>query len=210
MDKYQRRSLNPVRLETAKFIIQYCLMLVASVVGGGALTYFQEQESFVSSFYRIYTHFSAPFSQCRGAVEIGMMIFRYSVPNLIGALIVLIFSFSAMNHLVTQLILILEGGKFGFSACLLFRLIASETIREYIPPFLCVTYFLTSLLSLCLIFYYSLELAKHSLSVRCYTPLGRPSIPPKSIVKLLACFFKYCVLLLTVHSIYSIIIFYYK
>ncbi len=213
MDKYHarpelRRTLTPIRIETIKFFIQYLLMLIASSVAGGAFTFFLNGETYVSFFYRIYTHFSIPFSYCRNAGDVASVLLKYSAPKLIAAAMILLFSFSVLNHLATQLVLVIEGFKFGFSVCILFRLIFSPMIREYLSSFLCIIYILTCLLVLILLVRYAVDLAKYSIAVRCYTSLGRPSFSARNLTRLLICFVKYCVLLLSVYSIYSMIIFF--
>ena len=213
MDKYygrigQRGMLTPIRIETIKFLIQYLLILIASSVAGGAFTFFLGKDAYVSFFCRIYTHFSLPFSYCRSVGDVASVLMRFATPKIIAAAVIFLFSFSVLNHLATQLVLITEGFKFGFSACILFRLCISPAIREYLSVFLCAVYFIASLLLLILLVRYSVDLARRSIAVRCYSSVGRPSFSAGVLARLFLCYLKYCVLILSTYSIYCMIIFF--
>ena len=213
MDKFRAslsasKNRSPIQTETIKYLIQYLLMLVASAVGGGAFSFFLGRESYISSFYQIYTHFTLPFYNCDGAGEVASMLLKYASPKLIAAGIIFLFSFSALNHLATQAILVIEGFKFGFSATLFCRMLGLAEIREYISPYLCVLYVLASLLLLFLLLQYSVDLAKASIAIRRYTPDGRPIFSGGALARMFGLFFRYCVVALVIHSLYCMIIFF--
>ena len=213
MDKYDGvrcRALSPIRIETIKFHIQYLLVLIVSLVSGISLSFFSGKEILRLCFYRSYTHFSLPFSQCEDLAEVASVVVKYAMPRWIAATVILLFSFSVINHFATQIVLIAEGVKLGFTACMLIRLLSIPSVREYLSVFLCIVYILTSFWLLILLLFYALDLAKCSVAVRSYTSVGRLNSPKKSLRRLFYRYIRYCILLLCIDSIYCLILFFCK
>lgn len=205
---FRRWQSTPFRIEKIKIFIQYLLMTVSACVGGGAMTFFLKDQTFVSSFYRIFCHMDAPFAQCQTVPECIFLVLQYSASDFAVATSLLIFSFSVLNYLISELLLIYEGVKFGFSTVLLVRMVSSASLSKYISFFFVVLYCGISAFLLLGCFLYALKLSYASLTVKCfYTPNGRLKIPQKIGLSLLASFFKYCTWILFWNILYCIILF---
>ena len=208
MDKlWNRLSLTPDRCERIKILAQYAMMVIASVIGGSAFTYFLNPESYISIFYQMYAHFSLPFSACESLGEAIKLLFQYSFLKYICATIIFLFSFSVLNHIVSQCILILTAFKLGFTNVLLLRMMSYDVIRFYIAPLKCCIYIATSWILLIGCFIYSIRMANYSISVFQHTTSGRAMISSVPLIQLFCCFLRYCVFLIFTSVIYGFLIF---
>ena len=205
--EYIKESFASTHLEKIKIVIQYACVTVLFAIGGGAFTYLLDAEDYLSFFNRVYVHITLPFSECKEPIEALKILLRYSLPRYILAVVILLFSFSVLNHLVSQLVLIWESGKLGFSCMLLGRMVSSEAIRTYIPTKFCVLYTVTSVSLLIACFVYTIRMANHSMDSFSRANSGRAMISLEAFRRLFTCFFRYCIGLFLVYMLYGLLIF---
>ena len=205
--EYTKEGFASSHLEKVKIFIQYACVTVLFAIGGGALTYVLDAEDYLSFFNCVYVHITLPFSECKEPIEALRILLRYSLPRYILAFVIFLFSFSVLNHLASQLILICEGGRLGFSCVLLCRMASSEAIRIYIPTKFCVLYTVISAASLIACFVYAIRMATHSIDLYSRANSGRAMISLEAFRRLFTCFFRYCIGLFLIYMLYGLLIF---
>ena len=195
------------RLEQAKILIQYAGVTVLSLIGGGAFTYFLKAQDYLAAFNRVYVHFTFPFSECQHISNALKLLLRYSLFSLSLAFLVFLFSFSVWNHFASQLLLVCEGGKVGFSCVLLGRMACSETIREYVSIYAIAVYVAASFILLIACFWYVFRMANDARTAFSHTLEGRAVIESRDAWRLFGCFLRYGFGLILLYSIYGLLIF---
>ena len=182
---FQKRASSYER-EYFKIIFQYTLMLVASGIAGWILPRFFGEELWTVAQRAVSSHFSLPFSELFGPRAIFHAIFIFFKPCLICIGMVAIFSFSSLNCLISDGVLIYLGMRTGCAFSVLYTVSRGIVPNSYQTSPLCV--FLFVLFKLLLIFFfavYAIQAAKHSYRMRIYSKEGRALFPKKTILALL-------------------------
>ena len=205
---FHPQQCSPYQTEKLKIAFLYGIVVCLFGIVGIVFAYNLPQQTYVSIFYKIYSHFSFPFAQIQEIQALTSLILRYSLTDLLSAIILLLFSFSTLNHIVTEVVLAFQGFKFGFLCCLLLRLMDSKPLQSYIPSFFCFCNLLGALILMMCCLRTSYRMANLSFELKQCTDCGRPSFSTASFVSLLQCFIKYCGWILLIKILYCFIIFY--
>lgn len=197
---------NDLHKEKIKIIFQYSLMLIASVIAGGAFTYLLENEFLLQVSYRMSVHFEIPFANCAGITEVIQTILQYSLPELIGILTLCVFSFSAITDFIADLILVYEGFHSGFSALLLYQMKAASV--GYYPKTGHVgTFVLFKGIILVCFFLYAFRITLYSHDGRQWNETGRAVFSMRMLAMILIRTVAFSGLILLLNSLYGVLIF---
>ncbi len=207
MDRLYQLKHSPMAIEKVKIALQYGLMTVSALVAGATFTFLLQEAAFLSFFYSVFAHFGESFLGIQSLGEASILLLKYSASDMIGAVLLLVFSFSVLNYLASELVLIFEGFKVGFGTCMLVRLLSAKSLRAYIATHLCLAYVAVSWILLICCLVYAWRLAERSLPLRRWDPTGRSMLQVSHILPLLLCFLKYCGWILLFNLLYCLIIF---
>lgn len=208
MNHRTRRTVsNDFQIERMKILIQFLIMLLASLLAGGIFTEFLGAEALLTLSQRVSTHFVAPFAGCMGLGDAVGAVVRYSAAELICVVVTFVFSFSVLNYLTSDLILVYRGFTFGFSACLLYRMLMMEHMG-YQPGWLRFFIFVGAKGCILLGFFlYSWRAALHSYELKRLNDAGRAIWNTRVMGALILGTLAFCGLILFFNGFYCLLIF---
>ncbi len=112
-------SSKELELEKRKIVFQFTLMLVAAVIAGICFTRFLGEGTVFGLAQKIYLHFSDKLPQNAALSYFFSTLFRIALPDLICIISLFLFSFSFVNYMVSDAVLVFAGFRFGFNAALI-------------------------------------------------------------------------------------------
>ncbi len=190
--------------EQTKIIFQYGLMTIASWVAGWLLPRFLGEGLWQSAENAIATHFALPFSAMTNAKELLYAVYAFFLPTLLCISIVGIFSFSSLNCLVSDGVLVYLGMRTGCTVSLLYSFFRSSTALSYrLDSLQWFLFILFKLLVLTVFFVYAVRMAKYSYRLRIYSQEGRTLFHPQTVGALLLQFALCTLVLFLLHLLYG-------
>jgi hypothetical protein len=102
------------KLEQAKIIFQFILMVLCSLIIGAMLSSICSEEYYISSQFQISAHFEKMFLGISELPDALLEILRYSLTDIVVILLVFLVSFSIVNYVATDILLIVCGIRCGF------------------------------------------------------------------------------------------------
>ncbi len=114
-------------VEKAKIIFQFSLMLVASVIGGICFSRFVGENAINGMAARLYGHFFQALPAENLLSNFFIRLLRTVLCDILCISIIFVFSFSFINYIVTDAVLIFTGFKFGMNAAVI-KLATSDTL----------------------------------------------------------------------------------
>ncbi len=182
-----------------KLILQYALIFMSSLCIGFLLPKFLN-ESFISSIcQKIGLHFEVPFYNIEKTTDWLKVLLRYSLSDIVCLCVILIFSFSTSNLIISGAMLIYIGIKNGCEATLVY--FCYFTKLEYSPSFseICI-FFIFKTLLVAFMIKYIIYASLFSEKLRCGTD-SKNIIFLKSL-KYIGCSLLYVFIFLFLHGIY--------
>lgn len=194
------KNADPQRTERFKILFQYLLVLIGSVIAGALFTFFFTENLLTQLGSNIQTHFQTIFENCNSIPQAIRLVVRYAFPELICVLLSFLFTFSMLNYLISDLILVYEGFTSGCSVFLLFRLNTGmlwEEILFGITRFGILVCFSVALY----------RMALYSSQLKRFTETGRPMIHPRTVLRLILCTAIFGTLILLFDLLYCLLIY---
>ncbi len=199
----------PYQTEKRKVALLYWSVTMFFGIFGFVFAYHLQEEAYVSIFLKIHTHFSAPFSQVRQIQSAMALILRYSLFDLTTTLLLFLFSFSVLNHIVTEMILGIYGFHFGFLCCVLIRFMNSPPLRPYLSPHLFAFHLFCAFFLLFCYLRFANRLADLSRELNRRNDHGRSSVTPSALISTFRRLIEHCGWIFFVKILYCFLIFYF-
>ncbi len=108
-----------LELEKRKIVFQFALMLVASVVGGICFSKLLGENIILSLTERISLHFSEQLPKIGALAQLFTTLIRITLPDFICIGILFACSFSFVNYIISDAVLVFAGFRFGLNAALI-------------------------------------------------------------------------------------------
>lgn len=166
-----------IRTEKEKIIFQFTLMLIASIVCGMLFSKLLSDSALQSSADKIVRHF------CNQDIDGNMLsafkkyYILFCIPSIICVAVVFIFSFSFVNYVVTDTVLVFLGFRYGFNSAL----IAVSALSK-IGIFHSLVYWILHAVIIAVALIYSCRMAFYSLTLRSFSANGRLIVERKALL----------------------------
>lgn len=186
--------------ERRKIVFQYALMLLASWIAGWILPRFLSNTLWQQAQASVSTHFMPSLASGKALFQTA---YSFFIPTFLCIIVVALFSFSVLNCLVTDGVLIYLGMRTGCTVSILYSLFRGIPSLSYRPSLLGIFIFVLFKLLLLLIFAsYAIRMAKYAYRLRIYSKVGRTLFHPNTVGALI-CHFTICtVVLFLLHLLY--------
>ena len=170
------------KLERMKILCLFAFVLFISCAFGCAIANYISAETYGNYLFRISTHFETVFLKCSRLVDCARIVAIYSLPDVISILVVFAASLSICNYLITNIVLLYNGIKFGITFIFLthFNFNNSLYMLEKSKIFIFV---LVELITISLLLYYSYQAALSSVELRQLDSNGRSNIKTKDFLQ---------------------------
>ena len=148
------------QLEKIKIIFQYTLVLVCAFLLGCFFTEFLSETVLIKIKNDIVYHFDIPFAECEKAVDFLNNFSKLVIKELFFYCILFFSVFTVLNYLISDAVLFCVGFDFGFSVCLLLKLlIDSESLTTHAPSKIEIfVYLITKLIYVLFFLYFCINL----------------------------------------------------
>ena len=156
-----KRSVRSIELEKRKIIFQFTLMLIGSLICALLFTELLGEGAINSSTERIVRHFSVNSEQALTLRTFSLMLLRTFCVEIFGIIITFVFSFSYINYLVSDVILIFLGFRYGLNAAL----VKLATFRA-VGIANSLSFWVIGALQSALILYFSYRMGVYSIGMR--------------------------------------------
>ncbi len=191
------KSVNEgIRLEKIKILFQFLIMLVASVVLGVCLSRLFSDELRARAFSDIIRHFSAQAANS-SASSLFFKYLSFSLFDIISILSLVIFSFSFINYVVSDIIIVIYGTRLGIGASLALAL-------QDIQVFEKIIFFSFRSLIIILIIIFCYKMALYSLELRRFSSNGRFAADKRKTISIIAFALAFLGLILIINGLYCI------
>lgn len=191
-----------IKTEKAKILFQFILMLIASVVCGIFFSQLLSENVLFEINKKIQLYFSSFFYNCYYAEDYLDNFLYLSSFDLISAFILFIFSFSFLNYIVSDIIIISHGFCFGMNLSI-FKMISFSQIGTSRS----LLYFVSRFILLLLLSFCAYTMALYSLRLRLFTNNGRAIINKKLFLKMFLFTLTMLGTILMINGLYCLFIF---
>ncbi len=175
-------NISAEKLEKMKISFLFSALLLLSTVCGILITNYISEELYPNSLFRVSTHFETAFLKSAGLIDSAKIIAIYSLPDIISFLIIFAASFSIVNYLISDIIIIYSGIRFGVSVAFLINFANKSSFSYSVGNVRLWLFILTNLMMLSTLLYYAYQAAISSVSFRRTDPNGRPNIKTKDFI----------------------------
>lgn len=192
-----------IRLERFKIGFQYTLTLVASLILGYLLPRFLGSELESWQIDALTRHFALPFASLSTLPQMLGVILSFAAPSLFCLVIIFLFSFSSLNCLMNNGVLIYSGMRTGYTFSVLVSLLGDGVSATYQPgAFRFAVFIAFKILLLLLMLRYAFRSSDYSYHLRRYSASGRPFLHAKTILTLTGYTILIAVAVFAVHMLY--------
>ncbi len=175
------------RLERFKIGFQYTLVLLASLIVGWLWANASDVPVTQEQLEGILRHFASPLASLPSLREAAPFVLSFAASTLLCVAIVFLFSFSALNCLINNGILIYFGIRTGYTVAILrWGLMHSETFAAQIGWGRWVLFLLFKLALATAFWVFCFRASEHSCYLRMYSESGRAVLHPKTVLSLCA------------------------
>ena len=188
-------------LEKRKIVFQFVLMMLSSVFAGIFLTKFLSSEYLFEISKKISFHFGANIDNENLIYDIINIYFRLCAVDIICIIIVFLSSFSVLNYLINDGILIFLGMRYGINSALL---AASGVLAESVGNSL--SFWILRGIALIAIAVYCCRMAFYSLSFRSFSRNGKLIIKRKDLLSSTVFTLTMTGLILLINGLYCIFV----
>lgn len=159
------RNISEASLEKIKIISQFVLMLAASVVLGVCISKAFSAQFMGAALSTILRHFS-PHAENVILKDAFVRYVLFTLPDIITAIILLIFSFSFINYIVSDVVIVVYGVRLGIAASLV-------SAMQEVGMFDRVMFFVLRSVIPLLVLVLSYKLASSAVDIRIFSSSGR-------------------------------------
>ena len=170
---------DPQKLERVKILFQFLLMLICSAIIGYGIAKNISEDFYQSSMLGVSAHFETVFLNCNIFYDYLKTVLIYAVSDILSILIIFVISFSAFNYIVSDILLIYNGLRMGFSISFLSVFVSNALFGYNIGVLRYTAFVFFKAVALTLIFDYAYRAAVYSLKFKIITPNGRPNVKIK-------------------------------
>lgn len=196
MNAYKRET----ELEKNKIIFQFALMLIASVIGGICFSNLLSEVALEKAALRIISHFGV--SSDNGFSRLVWQYLGVCLPDIICALVLFLFSFSFVNYVVSDAVLVFLGFRYGVNSAII-----KITSFSVVGVGNSLSYWLLRAAVLTVFMIFSCRMAFYSLSLRKFSQNGRLVLDRKALLSQMIYTLTVIGLLLMINGLYCIFIF---
>ena len=165
--------------EYRKIVFQYGLMLLASLVAGWLLPRLLSDALWERALASISAHFTP---SLKGGKVLFHTVFSFFWPTFLCIITVAVFSFSSLNCLITDGVLVYLGMRTGCTVSMLYSLFRTTASLSYRPSLLLLFVFVLFKLVLLFIFTsYAVRMAQYAYRLRTYSEEGRTLFHPRTV-----------------------------
>lgn len=201
-DRSNTMRHNALEVEKTKIIFQFVLMLTASVLCGIFFTRLLSYEFLNSTLINVSRHFNAPFRGCGSFDEILSKYLEFCGCDIVCLTLLLLFSFSFINYIISDLVLIFSGFKFGMSIAVIWYF--SFARIGFGNSF---TFLILRSIALVVILIYSYRMALYSLDIRKFSDNGRVVLNKKHLLSILLFTVNILGLIFIINGLYCLLIY---
>ena len=166
-------------IERAKIGFQFILMTVCSFTIGALFISFLSEEFFAQSALKLSTHFETVFINCSSIREYLFSVLLYALSDIISIAIIFVVSFAVFNYIASDIVLIYNGIKTGFTVFFLYSFVSNVALTYNIGVLRYWVFAFFKAVILLLILDYSYRSAVYSAKFKIFNNTGRPEITPK-------------------------------
>jgi hypothetical protein len=196
----QVRIPKAIRIERYKIAFQFFLMLTASIICGVCLTKILSEGLRSNAYEKIIRHFiSAKIP--RTFFEYFVDYIKMSSMDILIILGIFIFSFSFINYVVTDILIVFIGMRFGFGAFLL-----SSTLNVSFTDKM--AFYIFKIIIIVMMFVFSYMMAVYSLEIRRFSSNGRLINSKRKLGSMIICFVTFIGLILISNGLYCLCIYF--
>lgn len=166
------------KLERCKIIFQYSLVIVVAILCGYLFIGLVSEDVLMSVVEKVSYHFEIPFIECSEVYEIFEIIWKFVFSDIACVIVLFISSFTIVNYLISDFVLLYIGFNFGASLSILVRLFEGEISNVRYTPgaFNSLLFIFTRLVYIILIFWFCLRIAGFSYNLKSFNISGRVSV----------------------------------
>ena len=192
------------RLERFKIGFQYALTLAAALVMGWLLPHLWGNTIADWQMEAIEKHFSLPFASLSTVSQALSFVASFAAPTLLCFLIVFLFSFSSLNCLINNGVLVYLGMRTGYTFSVLIRIVTQVPPTAYQPGWICLGIFVIFKFALLLlIFRYAFRSSEYSYYLRMYSQSGRALFHPRTVCMLMGYSILISIAVFAAHALYG-------
>lgn len=196
MNAYRRET----ELEKNKIIFQFALMLIASVIGGICFSNLLSEGALERAALKIISHYGA--SADNGVSELVLQYLVVCLPDIICVLVLFLFSFSFVNYVVSDAVLVFLGFRYGVNSAII-----KITSFSVVGVGNSLAYWLLRASVLTVFMIFSCRMAFYSLSLRKFSQNGRLALDRKALLSQIIYALTVIGLLLMINGLYCIFVF---
>jgi hypothetical protein len=193
-----------------KILFQFLLMVLCSATIGWMLVNTLSEASYHNSEFRISSHFETVFINCKILYDYIKAILLYSLSDILSLLIIFVASFSVFNYIVSDLLLVYNGMRIGFSLPFLYAFISDPVFVYNIGLLKYIVFVFFKVGILILILDYAYRAAVYSQKLKITAPNGRPNIKIKVLFPFIIYTFTYIGSLIIINGAYCWLIYFLK
>lgn len=201
-------KLSLPRIERVKILFQYFLMLFCAFVLGALIKNFLSENYIISLHEIICGHFNSDLFSYSKSAEMLIQVIKYSLSDIISVSLIFVSSFAVFNYISSDLVLIYNGIKYGFSAFFLISEMFTDTQIAGISFFDVFSFILFKLSILAVLLTYSYYSAIYSSAFKRQAPNGRSVIIWKPLASYLVATLSCIGAFLMLNALYLLVISY--
>ncbi|MBQ8818744.1 MAG: hypothetical protein IJZ83_09210 [Clostridia bacterium] len=187
------------KMEKYKIIFQFALMSLASVIAGICLAHLLNESALEKTLQKIILHFKD--SRGSSFSESALKYAYICLPDIFSIALIFIFSFSFINYVISDFVLVFVGIKFGINASLI-KLMGFEEIGIINS----LSYWLIRFVLLIALTAYSCGMAFYSMEIKKFTQAGRIILNKKTTLLSILLTLTFIGLIFMLNGIYFLII----
>lgn len=201
---------DPQKLERIKILFQFVLMLICSIIIGLMLVNSLSETFYQNSMLGISAHFETVFINCKTFYDYIKAILLCALSDILSLLIIFVVSFSAFNYAVSDILLVYNGLRIGFSVSFLSAFISNSLFAYNIGRLRFVVFVFFKAVILLLILDYAYRAAVYSRKLKLTTPSGRPNIKIKVLLPFTVYTLTYIGSVIIINGVYCWLIYFLK
>ena len=196
------RYRHAAETEKNKIVFQFALMLIASVIGGICFSNLLSDSALEKAMMKIISHFEASAKSSTGFSGLMLEYINFCLSDIICAVALFIFSFSFVNYIVSDAVLVFLGFRYGMNAAII-KLASFSVIGVGNS----LSYWLLRAVILSVFMLFSCRMAFYSLTLRKFSPNGRLVVDRRALISEIIYLLTVIGLLLMINGLYCIFVF---
>ena len=194
-----------MRLESAKILFQYLLMILASSVCGAAMNQMLSDAFINDQLSGVILHFEGMFLGCDGLLSYLRCLLRYSMLDLISLAGLFACSFSIFNYVISDLILVFNGFRLGFCGVFLTHFLKGQGVYSLTYG----TFFMFWIFRLSVVFLllrFAFRGALWARKMKSYLPGGRKALRGRVLISFVSSLLFTACSILMLNTLYCVLI----